>query len=211
MGTVSCQRLPATLSSARQGGQSSAPPQPALHAAARQERALLHSLCKTLTLLALASTQEPATPLPANLRGWRKLIKGKTQPLWVQSKAGRAMPGTQQPVWMQSCQPHPGRCRQGGLHHCPQKQQQLFHFIPNQQPCPPPPCKGRQPFAVRAGSRHCRSQLELCKGTRPWRAGTVPRYDSRRLHERAFAAFVHKHEFSLSVASHSPAKLLSAP
>lgn len=60
------------------------------------------SPCKTLTLLGLASTQEQATPLPANSRGERKFIKGKTQSLWMQSKAGRAIPGTQQPVWMGS-------------------------------------------------------------------------------------------------------------
>lgn len=101
----------------RQGGHSLAPLQPPLHAAAQQEQGLPRSPCETLTLLALASTQEQATPLPANSRGWRKLVKGKTPSLWMQSKAGQAIPGTQQPVWMGSCRPHPGRCRQGGLHH----------------------------------------------------------------------------------------------
>lgn len=32
----------------------------------------------------------------------------------------------------------------------------------------------------------------------------MPHYDSRRLRERAFAAFVHKHEFSLSMTQPQP-------
>lgn len=142
---------------------------------------------------------------PSLPTGWdgRKLVKSKIQSLPTWGREGASHAGSLSSLlgWG-AVLPAAPQADAGRLSCIPTspKEQQLFHFVPG--------CRAHLPL-TKADSPLCRplppEAVDLswrsAGGPDYERAGTVPRYDSHGLYERAFACcFVHKHEFSLSTS-----------